>query len=51
MEVNLTGTFLGCQTGLKAMRKTGGSIVNLGSIRSLVATPDTLAYSTSLRFT
>ena len=48
MAVNLTGTFLGCQMAVSVMRKTGGgSIINLGSIRSLISTPETLAYSTS----
>ena len=47
LEVNLTGTFLGCQTAVGIMREKGGAIVNLASIRSLGSTPDTLAYSTS----
>ena len=47
LDVNLTGSFLGCKTAVALMREKGGSIVNLASIRSLGSTPDTLAYSTA----
>jgi 3(or 17)beta-hydroxysteroid dehydrogenase len=46
MAVNVTGVFLGCRHGLPAMRR-GGSIINLGSMRSFVGSADRLAYSTS----
>ena len=47
MNVNVLGTYLGCQAVLPLMRRTGGSIVNLGSMRSYVASSETLAYTTS----
>jgi len=44
--VNLTGVFLGCQTAVDLMKDSGGgSIINVASIRSVVASPKTLAYS------
>lgn len=46
MAINVTGVFLGCRYGLPAMRH-GGSIINLGSMRSFVGAVDRLAYSTS----
>lgn len=46
VAVNLSGTFLGCRTAVDLMKDTGGgSIINLGSIRSVVASSTTLAYS------
>ena len=47
LNVNVTGTFLGCQLAQRVMTVKGGSVINIGSIRSLVASSDTLAYSTS----
>jgi 3(or 17)beta-hydroxysteroid dehydrogenase len=48
LEVNLSGTFLGCRTAVGLMKETGGgSIINIGSIRSIVASSTTLAYSTT----
>lgn len=46
MAVNVTGVFLGCRTALPAMRR-GGSIINLGSMRSFVGSAERLAYATS----
>ncbi len=36
LAVNLTGAFLCCQAALPAMRRSGGAIVNVASIRALV---------------
>src|SRR5947209_11153318 len=48
MEVNLKGAFLGCKHGVIAMRERGGgSIVNTGSIVSLVGDPNLPAYATT----
>lgn len=48
VSVNLSGTFLGCQMAVDLMKATGGgSIINIGSVRSIVASPITLAYSTT----
>lgn len=48
VSVNLSGTFLGCQMAVDLMKATGGgSIINIGSVRSVVASPITLAYSTT----
>ena len=46
MSINVTGVFLGCRHGLPTMRR-GGSIINLGSMRSFVGAADRLAYATS----
>ncbi len=46
--VNLDGVFLGCRAALPAMRRAGGgSIVNLASIVSFFATPNSTAYGSS----
>lgn len=47
MEVNAKGTFLMCHAAVEEMRQAGngGSIVNLGSIMSLVAHPPSLPFS------
>lgn len=47
MAVNLGGTVNACRMTLPLLRVNGGSIINLGSIRSHVASADTLAYSSS----
>jgi NAD(P)-dependent dehydrogenase (short-subunit alcohol dehydrogenase family) len=48
MQVNLKGAFLGCKHGVIAMREGGGgSIVNTGSIVSLVGDPNLPAYATT----
>jgi 3(or 17)beta-hydroxysteroid dehydrogenase len=47
VAVNLTGVFLGCKHGVKAMRQAGngGSIVNISSIAGLVGGDDIAGYS------
>jgi NAD(P)-dependent dehydrogenase (short-subunit alcohol dehydrogenase family) len=47
MDVNAKGTFLMCHAAVEEMRQAGngGSIVNLGSIMSLVAHPQSLPFS------
>jgi cyclopentanol dehydrogenase len=46
MEINAKGTFLMCHAAVEIMRKSGGgSIVNLGSIMSLVSYPNSLPFS------
>jgi NAD(P)-dependent dehydrogenase (short-subunit alcohol dehydrogenase family) len=47
-EVNLDGTFLGCRTAIKAMRKKGtGSIINISSRSGLVGISGAAAYASS----
>ena len=47
-QVNLDGVFLGCRAALPALRRAGGgSIVNLASIVSFFATPNSTAYGSS----
>ncbi|MBL4575994.1 MAG: SDR family oxidoreductase, partial [Opitutaceae bacterium] len=45
--VNVEGVLLGCQHAIRAMRMTGGSIINISSIAGLVATPNLAAYGAS----
>jgi 3(or 17)beta-hydroxysteroid dehydrogenase len=47
LAVNLDGAFLGTKHALRAMRKSGGSIVHVSSAAGLKATPGASAYSTS----
>lgn len=48
LAVNLDGTFLGCKHVLPVMRQAGhGSIVNISSIVSYMATPSTFTYGAS----
>ena len=48
MAVNLDGVFLGCQEGVKLMKKSGGgSIINLSSIDGIIGEPDLAAYCAS----
>lgn len=47
MAVNATGTFLGCQAGVSAMRETGGAIVNIASARGQRASSGQIAYCAS----
>lgn len=48
MSINLDGTFLGCRTVMPEMLERGsGSIVNLSSIVSFMATPTAMAYGAS----
>lgn len=46
IRVNLRGVFYGCKYAIPALqRRGGGSIVNWGSVNSMVAEPDIAAYS------
>ncbi|WP_227791636.1 SDR family NAD(P)-dependent oxidoreductase [Burkholderia sp. BE17] len=47
LAVNLTGVFLGCQHGVRAIRRSAqaGAIVNLGSVSGLRGVPSTVGYS------
>lgn len=46
VDINLKGVFYGCKYAIPALRRAGGgSIVNWGSVNSLVAEPDIAAYS------
>lgn len=47
MAVNLDGVFLGTKAAIADMRDRGGSIVNISSIRALVADPNSIAYDAS----
>jgi NAD(P)-dependent dehydrogenase (short-subunit alcohol dehydrogenase family) len=47
IEVNLTGTFLLSQSALPALLETKGTIVNMGSVAGLRATPYNAAYCAS----
>jgi meso-butanediol dehydrogenase / (S,S)-butanediol dehydrogenase / diacetyl reductase len=48
IAVNLRGVFLGCKYGVPALlRSGGGSIINMGSVNSLVAEPVLTGYTAS----
>lgn len=49
MDINATGTFLGCRSAVGAMREKGnsGSIVNISSIYGNIAADDAVAYAAS----
>lgn len=49
LGVNLTGVFLGCKHGIRAIRKSGetGALVNMGSISALRGVPRQAAYCAS----
>ncbi|TPM24835.1 glucose 1-dehydrogenase [Mesorhizobium sp. B2-3-5] len=48
MAVNLDGVFLGCQEGIKLMKRSGGgSIVNLSSIDGIIGEAELAAYCAS----
>ena len=48
IDINLKGVFYGCKYAIPALQRAGGgSIVNWGSVNSLVAEPDIAAYSAS----
>jgi NAD(P)-dependent dehydrogenase (short-subunit alcohol dehydrogenase family) len=47
LDVNLTGTFLLSQCALSALLETQGTIVNMGSVAGLRATPYNAAYCAS----
>lgn len=46
LGINLKGVFYGCQAAIPALKRSGGgSIVNWGSVNSMVAEPEIGAYS------
>lgn len=45
MSVNLDGVFLGVRAGVRAMKNTGGSIINISSIAGIVGSESRSAYS------
>ncbi|TPK72876.1 glucose 1-dehydrogenase [Mesorhizobium sp. B2-4-12] len=48
MAINLDGVFLGCQEGIKLMKRSGGgSIVNLSSIDGIIGEAELAAYCAS----
>jgi NAD(P)-dependent dehydrogenase (short-subunit alcohol dehydrogenase family) len=47
IAVNLTGTYLCSKSAITAMKKTGGTIINFGSIAGLVGIPNMAAYCAS----
>lgn len=47
ISVNLDGVFLGIKHAMRAMAGRGGAIVNMGSVHSFVAIPNSAAYCTS----
>jgi len=48
MAINLDGVFLGCQEGIRLMRKSGGgSIINLSSIDGIIGEAELAAYCAS----
>jgi NAD(P)-dependent dehydrogenase (short-subunit alcohol dehydrogenase family) len=47
MAVNVNGTFLCSKAVLPAMKRSGGTIVNFGSIAGMVGIPNMAAYCTS----
>ncbi|MEQ9487945.1 MAG: SDR family oxidoreductase [Alphaproteobacteria bacterium] len=47
LAVNLTGTFLGCQTAIRCMRRGRGAIVNISSVSGLKGDADLCTYDAS----
>lgn len=46
--VNVEGVFLGCKSGIRAMRRSGGGvIVNIASVAGFLASPHATAYGAS----
>lgn len=45
MDINVGGTFLGCQYAIPLMKKTGGSIINIASGASKKARADLVGYN------
>ncbi|HEY5236302.1 MAG TPA: SDR family oxidoreductase, partial [Rhabdochlamydiaceae bacterium] len=45
--VNSEGVFLGCKYAIRAMKKSGGSIINISSRSGLVGVPDAAPYAAS----
>jgi NAD(P)-dependent dehydrogenase (short-subunit alcohol dehydrogenase family) len=47
MGINLDGVFLGTRYAITAMKRRGGSIINLSSIEGLIGDPNLAAYNAS----
>jgi len=47
MKVNAEGTLLGCRFAIGMMKESGGAIVNIGSLASLMALPGMADYGSS----
>jgi NAD(P)-dependent dehydrogenase (short-subunit alcohol dehydrogenase family) len=47
MAINLDGTFLGCKHGMTAIKRNGGSIVNISSVSGIVGGHNLAAYNAS----
>jgi NAD(P)-dependent dehydrogenase (short-subunit alcohol dehydrogenase family) len=47
MSINLDGVFLGAKHAIAAMKRKGGSIINLSSIEGLIGDPNLAAYNAS----
>lgn len=45
--VNVEGTFFGCKHGIRLMKKTGGSIINVSSVAGIAGDPNLTAYCSS----
>ena len=45
--INTEGVFLGCKHAIRAMKKSGGSIINISSRSGLVGIPDAAPYAAS----
>ena len=45
--VNVEGTFLGCREAVRAMKESGGSIVNLSSVAGVIGDASSAAYCAS----
>jgi 3(or 17)beta-hydroxysteroid dehydrogenase len=44
LRINGEGVFLGCRFGIEAMRQSGGAIINMASIASMIPSPPISAY-------
>jgi NAD(P)-dependent dehydrogenase (short-subunit alcohol dehydrogenase family) len=47
LAVNVEGVFLGCRYAVRAMKESGGSIVNISSVSGIIGTPNLVAYDAS----
>lgn len=45
LAIHAEGTFLGCKYGIEAMKREGGSIINMGSLSALRGYPQVFAYA------
>src|SRR5690606_27960426 len=44
MDVDATGVFLGCRSGVRHMKERGGSIINFSSVAAMKGRPNEFAY-------